>query len=85
MPVPPTGVGNCELSRELGIVEPTVKAHILNIVAKLGQQTRTQVAIVSALAHNALSDEPSSSRHLAPASGRGQKQKPKPKQKPTFA
>ncbi|QLJ02933.1 response regulator transcription factor [Streptomyces sp. NEAU-sy36] len=68
-----TGVGNRELSRELGIAERTVKAHISNIVAKLGQQTRTQVAIVSALAHNALCDEPSCSRHLAPTSGRRQK------------
>ncbi|MFH9938575.1 response regulator transcription factor [Streptomyces murinus] len=68
-----TGVGNRELSRELGIAERTVKAHISNIVAKLGQQTRTQVAIVSALAHNALCDEPSCSQHLALASSRGQK------------
>lgn len=31
-----------------------MKAHIANIVEKIGQQTRTQAAIVSALAHDAL-------------------------------
>ncbi|MFF5337683.1 LuxR C-terminal-related transcriptional regulator [Streptomyces sp. NPDC013181] len=67
-----TGVGNRELSRELGIAERTVKAHIANIVTKLGQQTRTQVAIVSALAHNALCDELSCSRHSTLTSSRGQ-------------
>ncbi|MET7381516.1 helix-turn-helix transcriptional regulator [Streptomyces sp. NPDC005526] len=64
-----TGLGNRELSRELGIAERTVKAHIANIVAKLGQQTRTQAAIVSALAHNALCTDPSCSRHLAKVVG----------------
>ncbi|MGW6296363.1 LuxR C-terminal-related transcriptional regulator [Streptomyces sp. NPDC055058] len=49
-----TGVGNRELARELGIAERTVKAHIANIVEKTGLETRTQAAIVSALAHDAL-------------------------------
>ncbi|MGW0737961.1 LuxR C-terminal-related transcriptional regulator [Streptomyces sp. NPDC002851] len=59
-----TGLGNRELARELGIAERTVKAHIANIVAKLGQETRTQAAIVSALAHDALCSDPSCTRHL---------------------
>ncbi|GGW77915.1 hypothetical protein GCM10010503_64680 [Streptomyces lucensis JCM 4490] len=58
-----TGLGNRELSRELGIAERTIKAHIASIVAKLGQQTRTQAAVVSALAHDSLCTDPSCSRH----------------------
>ncbi|MEU6018353.1 helix-turn-helix transcriptional regulator [Streptomyces sp. NPDC047515] len=58
-----TGLGNRELSRELGIAERTVKAHIANIVAKLGQQTRTQAAIVSALVHSSLCTDLSCSGH----------------------
>ncbi|MEU1051710.1 helix-turn-helix transcriptional regulator [Streptomyces sp. NPDC005876] len=58
-----TGLGNRELARELGIAERTVKAHIANIVGKTGQQTRTQAAIVSALAHAALCSDPSCIRH----------------------
>jgi DNA-binding NarL/FixJ family response regulator len=49
-----TGLGNRELARELGIAERTVKAHIANIVDKTGQRTRTQAAIVAALAHEEL-------------------------------
>ncbi|UXY32797.1 LuxR C-terminal-related transcriptional regulator [Streptomyces sp. HUAS TT20] len=69
-----TGQGNRELARELGIAERTVKAHIANIVAKLGQQTRTQAAIVSALAHGSLCTDPMCSRHLGqiPAQRRAQ-------------
>ncbi|MFF8942286.1 response regulator transcription factor [Streptomyces sp. NPDC014864] len=59
-----TGQGNRELAQELGIAERTVKAHIANIVAKLGQQTRTQAAIVSALTHGSLCTDPMCSRHL---------------------
>ncbi|MEV6833644.1 helix-turn-helix transcriptional regulator [Streptomyces sp. NPDC051133] len=65
-----TGAGNRELSRELGIAERTVKAHIANIVAKLGQQTRTQAAIISALAHDALCTDASCSQHLGLVPGR---------------
>jgi DNA-binding NarL/FixJ family response regulator len=65
-----TGLGNRELSRELGIAERTVKAHIANIVAKLGQQTRTQAAIISALAHDALCTDPSCSQRLGKVPGR---------------
>ncbi|MFJ9677929.1 LuxR C-terminal-related transcriptional regulator [Streptomyces sp. NPDC101194] len=65
-----TGLGNRELSRDLGIAERTVKAHIANIVAKLGQQTRTQAAIVSALAHGSLCADLSCSRHLGKVPGR---------------
>lgn len=64
------GLGNRELSRALGIAERTVKAHIANIVAKLGQQTRTQAAIISALAHNALCTDPACSQHLGKVPGR---------------
>ncbi|GAA3031455.1 helix-turn-helix domain-containing protein [Streptomyces glomeratus] len=59
-----TGQGNRELARELGIAERTVKAHIANIVAKLGERTRTQAAIVSALAHGSLCTDPMCSRRL---------------------
>ncbi|MFP3988437.1 helix-turn-helix transcriptional regulator [Streptomyces sp. E11-3] len=58
-----TGLGNRELARELGIAERTVKAHIASIVAKTGQETRTQAAIVSALAHDTLCVDPSCKRH----------------------
>ena len=58
-----TGVGNRELARELGIAERTVKAHVANIVDKTGQQTRTQAAIVAALAHDALCSESACTRH----------------------
>ncbi|MEU6595501.1 helix-turn-helix transcriptional regulator [Streptomyces sp. NPDC046881] len=58
-----TGLGNRELARELGIAERTVKAHIANIVEKIGQQTRTQAAIVSALAHDALCADRACTRH----------------------
>ncbi|MFI2451721.1 LuxR C-terminal-related transcriptional regulator [Streptomyces sp. NPDC019539] len=62
-----TGVGNRELARELGIAERTVKAHIANIVGKTGQETRTQAAIVSALAHESLCTDPECTRTLAKA------------------
>jgi DNA-binding NarL/FixJ family response regulator len=65
-----TGQGNRELARELGITERTVKAHIARVVAKLGQQTRTQAAIVSALVHGALCTDPMCSRHLGQTPGR---------------
>ena len=58
-----TGMGNRDLARELGIAERTVKAHIANIVDKIGQQTRTQAAIVAALAHDALCSDPACTRH----------------------
>lgn len=58
-----TGLGNRELARELGIAERTVKAHIANIVDKIGQRTRTQAAIVAALAHDALCSDPRCTRH----------------------
>ncbi|MFJ6907984.1 LuxR C-terminal-related transcriptional regulator [Streptomyces griseoluteus] len=68
-----TGLGNRELARELGIAERTVKAHIANIVDKIGQQTRTQAAIVSALAHGALCVDRACTRHRLrePAQGQG--------------
>ncbi|RDG35605.1 helix-turn-helix domain-containing protein [Streptomyces corynorhini] len=59
-----TGLGNRELARELKIAERTVKAHIANIVRKIGQQTRTQAAIVAALAHDTLCSDPACTRHL---------------------
>ncbi|MFC9175609.1 MULTISPECIES: LuxR C-terminal-related transcriptional regulator [unclassified Streptomyces] len=65
-----TGLGNRQLARELGIADRTVKAHIANIVGKIGQETRTQAAIVSALAHDVLCDDPSCSRHQGAAAGR---------------
>ncbi|MEU3861469.1 LuxR C-terminal-related transcriptional regulator [Streptomyces sp. NPDC028722] len=58
-----TGLGNRELARELGIAERTVKAHIANIVDKIGQRTRTQAAIVSALAHDSLCADRACTRH----------------------
>ncbi|ARP71020.1 helix-turn-helix transcriptional regulator [Streptomyces pluripotens] len=64
-----TGLGNRELARQLGIAERTVKAHIANIVEKIGQTTRTQAAIVSALAHDALCSDPSCARHPVPVPG----------------
>jgi DNA-binding NarL/FixJ family response regulator len=67
-----TGLGNRELARELGIAERTVKAHIANIVGKIGQETRTQAAIVSALAHDALCSDPSCERHPVRDPGRRQ-------------
>ncbi|NJP50133.1 helix-turn-helix transcriptional regulator [Streptomyces sp. SBST2-5] len=65
-----TGLGNRELARRLGIAERTVKAHIANIVEKTGQETRTQAAIVSALAHEALCSDDACTRHLAGGTGR---------------
>ncbi|MFF7018743.1 MULTISPECIES: LuxR C-terminal-related transcriptional regulator [Streptomyces] len=65
-----TGLGNRQLARELGIADRTVKAHIANIVGKIGQETRTQATIVSALAHDVLCDDPSCSRHQGAAAGR---------------
>ncbi|MES4889917.1 helix-turn-helix transcriptional regulator [Streptomyces sp. NPDC096012] len=60
-----TGLGNRDLARELGIAERTVKAHIANIVDKTGQQTRTQAAIIAALAHEALCSDTHCTQHLA--------------------
>ncbi|WP_079177285.1 helix-turn-helix transcriptional regulator [Streptomyces sp. MUSC 14] len=63
-----TGLGNRELARELGITERTVKAHIANIVGKMGLQTRTQAAIVAALAHERLCPDRACTRHpISPA------------------
>src|SRR5947207_12220623 len=53
-----TGVGNRELSKQLGIAERTVKAHIARIVEKLEQQTRLQVAVLAVLAHEKLCADP---------------------------
>ncbi|PCG88053.1 helix-turn-helix transcriptional regulator [Streptomyces sp. WZ.A104] len=64
------GLGNRQLAQELGIAERTVKAHIASIVGKIGQETRTQAAIVSALAHDVLCSDPSCTRHPAKVSGR---------------
>nr|TGA95453.1 LuxR family transcriptional regulator [Streptomyces palmae] len=58
-----TGFGNRELALELGIAERTVKAHIASIVEKTGQQTRTQAAIVAALAHEELCSDAACTRH----------------------
>ncbi|MFJ3713757.1 LuxR C-terminal-related transcriptional regulator [Streptomyces sp. NBC_01267] len=44
------GAGNRDPTRELGIAERTVKAHIARIVEKLEQQTRLQVAVLAVLA-----------------------------------
>ncbi|UXY25133.1 LuxR C-terminal-related transcriptional regulator [Streptomyces sp. HUAS TT20] len=60
-----TGLGNRELARELGIAERTVKAHIANIVDKTEQQTRTQAAIVAALAHDQLCSDSACTQRLA--------------------
>lgn len=59
-----TGLGNRELARELGIAERTVKAHIANIVDKTEQQTRTQAAILAALAHDELCPDSACTHHL---------------------
>ncbi|MFJ2111778.1 LuxR C-terminal-related transcriptional regulator [Streptomyces sp. NPDC087850] len=58
-----TGLGNRELAQELGITGRTVKAHIANIVAKADLQTRTQAAIVAALAHGVLCSDETCIRH----------------------
>ncbi|WP_112467642.1 helix-turn-helix domain-containing protein [Streptomyces triticisoli] len=71
-----TGLGNRELARELGIAERTVKAHIANIVDKTGQRTRTQAAIVGALAHDALCSDPACTRRLAKVPVPGERRKP---------
>ncbi|MFI6728185.1 helix-turn-helix transcriptional regulator [Streptomyces sp. R-74717] len=61
-----TGLGNRQLASELGIAERTVKAHIARIAEKLGQETRLQVAVLSALSHSALCvDPPCPCRHSA--------------------
>jgi DNA-binding NarL/FixJ family response regulator len=39
------GLANKEIARDLGIVERTVKAHVSNILGKLGVQSRTQAAL----------------------------------------
>ncbi|MCF3135568.1 response regulator transcription factor [Streptomyces olivochromogenes] len=59
-----TGLGNRELARELGIAERTVKAHIANIVDKTEQETRTQAAILAALAHDELCSDSACTRRL---------------------
>ncbi|BCM69579.1 MULTISPECIES: helix-turn-helix domain-containing protein [Streptomyces] len=64
-----TGLGNRELARELGIAERTVKAHIANILDKIGQHTRTQAAIVAALAHDVLCVDRACTRHLVRVAG----------------
>lgn len=54
------GLGSGQLAQELGMADRAVKAHI---VCKIGQETRTQAAIVSALAHDVLWGDPSCTRH----------------------
>ncbi|MFF9363186.1 LuxR C-terminal-related transcriptional regulator [Streptomyces griseoluteus] len=68
-----SGLRNREPAREPGIAERTVKAHIANIVDRIGQRTRTRAAIVSAPAHGALCVDRSCTRHRLwePARGRG--------------
>ena len=39
------GRSNREISRELGVAEKTVKAHVSNVLQKLGVQDRTQAAL----------------------------------------
>ncbi|MET7874168.1 LuxR C-terminal-related transcriptional regulator [Streptomyces cyaneofuscatus] len=57
------GLGSGQLAQELGMAGRAVKAHIANIVCKIGQETRTQAAIESALAHDVLWGDPSCTRH----------------------
>ncbi|MFJ3310131.1 helix-turn-helix transcriptional regulator [Streptomyces sp. NPDC086549] len=68
-----TGLGNRELAQELGIAERTVKAHIASIVEKTKQQTRTQAAILAALAHDELCSDSACARHVAKSLDQGQK------------
>lgn len=42
----PRGVTNRALASELDISERTIKAHVTNIIAKLGVESRTRAAIV---------------------------------------
>lgn len=58
------GLSNRELSLKLGIAERTVKAHISRILAKLGQTSRLQAAVISVLAHDRLCPDPRCTRHL---------------------
>ncbi|MEV6839410.1 LuxR C-terminal-related transcriptional regulator [Streptomyces sp. NPDC051133] len=62
--LPGTGYGNGEFTREPGIAERTVKAHIADMVTRLGQKTRTQAAIVSALTRASWCTGPMHSGHL---------------------
>lgn len=39
------GLSNKNIARELGISEPTIKAHLSSILSKTGLQTRTQAAL----------------------------------------
>ncbi|MFJ6748064.1 MULTISPECIES: LuxR C-terminal-related transcriptional regulator [unclassified Streptomyces] len=48
------GLSNGELARRLRISERTVKAHISRILMKIGQSSRLQAAMVSALNHHLL-------------------------------
>ncbi|MBL1078653.1 response regulator transcription factor [Nocardia sp. 2] len=41
-----TGAGNAEIARTLHMSESTVKVHISRIIAKLGLENRTQIAIL---------------------------------------
>lgn len=52
------GLTNRELGRRLGIAERTVKAHVSRILAKLGQRTRLQAAVISVLDHDRLCPAP---------------------------
>ncbi|MCQ0022459.1 helix-turn-helix transcriptional regulator [Streptomyces somaliensis DSM 40738] len=65
-----TGLGNRRLASELGIAERTVKAHITRIAEKLGQETRLQVSVLSALSHGGLCADPAcAGRYTAAPSG----------------
>ncbi|MFJ9470389.1 LuxR C-terminal-related transcriptional regulator [Streptomyces caniferus] len=59
------GPSNHELSRRLRISERTVKAHISHILIKIGQSTRLQAAMVSALHHHQLCSSPNCRWSLA--------------------
>ena len=49
-----SGLTNREIAKHLAIAERTVKAHLARILAKLGQRSRLQAAVISVLSHTLL-------------------------------
>ncbi|MEU9487213.1 helix-turn-helix transcriptional regulator [Streptomyces decoyicus] len=48
------GLPNGPLARGLGIAERTVKAHVTNIIGKLGLRTRLEAVVVAVIHHDVL-------------------------------
>jgi len=48
------GLPNRPLARRLGIAERTVKAHVANIIDKLGLHTRLEAVVIAVIHHDVL-------------------------------